>query len=217
MADLVISPHLDDAVFSLGQYLAGRPGTAVATVFAGRPDRSATGIWDQRCGFPDGREAMTARRAEDIEALAVLRCEAVHLDFYDLQYGRPATDEQISAAIRRLISERQPSTVLGPVGLVHPDHQQVGRVWRPVARQAALASIAYEELPYRVQFPAMATGAVGQLIAAGATAVAADRGGRDVKTRAIGAYRSQLGLMDTALCLYPERLWSLPDRPAPRV
>jgi len=209
MADLVISPHLDDAVFSLGQYLAGHPGTAVATVFAGRPDRSVTGIWDRRCGFADGREAMAARRAEDIEALAVLGCEAVHLDFYDRQYGRPATDERIGAAIRRLISERQPSTVLGPVGLVHPDHEQVGRVWRRIARQPAVAGIAYEELPYRVQFPAVATGAVGQLVAAGATAFAADPGGLPEKTRAIGAYRSQLGLIDSAQCLHPERLWSL--------
>ena len=215
MADLVISPHLDDAVFSLGQYLAGHPGTAVATVFAGRPEGATTGIWDHRCGFADGREAMAARRAEDIEALAVLRCEAVHLDFFDLQYGRPATDDEIGDAIRLLISELQPSTVLGPVGLVHPDHQQVGRVWPRIARRYASASIAYEELPYRVQFPALATAAVGTLVSVGATAVAADRGGLDEKTHAIGAYRSQLAVMDPALCLHPERLWSLPDLPAP--
>jgi len=36
---LVVSPHLDDAVLSCGRLLAGRPGSVVATVFAGVPSR----------------------------------------------------------------------------------------------------------------------------------------------------------------------------------
>jgi hypothetical protein len=35
---VVLSPHLDDAVLSVGRFLAANPGTVVITVFAGIPD-----------------------------------------------------------------------------------------------------------------------------------------------------------------------------------
>ena len=42
---LVVSPHLDDAVYSAGQFLAGRPGAVVVTMFAGQ----GSGVVDFRC------------------------------------------------------------------------------------------------------------------------------------------------------------------------
>jgi LmbE family N-acetylglucosaminyl deacetylase len=62
----VISPHLDDGVFSCGDLLASHPGAAVVTVFAGGPS-SSTDIkpWDAAAGFHPGDNVMAARRAED--------------------------------------------------------------------------------------------------------------------------------------------------------
>jgi hypothetical protein len=34
---LVVSPHLDDAVFGCGELIASRPGATVARLFAGPP------------------------------------------------------------------------------------------------------------------------------------------------------------------------------------
>jgi hypothetical protein len=51
-AALVISPHLDDAILSAGQFLVGRPHVTVATVFAGTPPTTdVLTSYDRSCGF----------------------------------------------------------------------------------------------------------------------------------------------------------------------
>ena len=81
---LVISPHLDDAVFSCGRLLAAAPGSIVVTVFAGIPPRDTPAPpWDRRAGFDRADEAMHARRDEDRRALARLDARPVWLDFLD--------------------------------------------------------------------------------------------------------------------------------------
>ena len=65
--NVVISPHLDDAVFSCGDWLATHPGAIVMTVFAGVPrDGALHTEWDNRCGFADASHAILARRAGPI-------------------------------------------------------------------------------------------------------------------------------------------------------
>ena len=60
---VVISPHLDDAVFGCGRLLASRPGSIVVTLFAGVPDDAGQLTdWDARCGFTTAGEAVWARR-----------------------------------------------------------------------------------------------------------------------------------------------------------
>ncbi|KAB0640285.1 PIG-L family deacetylase, partial [Burkholderia territorii] len=87
---LVVSPHLDDAVFSCGQLLAQSPGSVVVTVFAGIPAHgTAAPPWDRRAGFRTADEAMRTRRDEDRRALGTLGAHAVWLDFLDDQYDTP--------------------------------------------------------------------------------------------------------------------------------
>lgn len=65
----VVSPHLDDAVFSCGRFLASRPGAVVCTVFCGAPEPPMQTPWDTSAGHRDWSEAMSARIAEDERAL----------------------------------------------------------------------------------------------------------------------------------------------------
>nr|MBA3401482.1 PIG-L family deacetylase [Actinomycetota bacterium] len=74
---VVVSPHSDDGVLSLGAAMASwaRRGAQVEllTVFALDPSSDApAGGWDGRAGFSTEGEAAVGRRAEDTAACAIL-------------------------------------------------------------------------------------------------------------------------------------------------
>ena len=74
---VVVSPHLDDGVLSLGASMASwaRHGAAVEllTVLACDPaSKAPAGGWDSRGGFATEGESALARREEDRQACAVL-------------------------------------------------------------------------------------------------------------------------------------------------
>ena len=207
---LVLSAHLDDAVLSAGEFIAAHPGATVATVFAGVPEPGVRGWYDRQTETADGHAAMTLRRAEDAAALAVLDASALHLDLFDRQYRCRASDDGLAALLRDVLGAHRPDVVVGPVGLLHPDHRQLARVWPAVARERpGTAALAYEDLPYRLSF-AETAGRVRQFAAAhGAVAEAPGARNTDRKAAAIAAYASQLPLVYPDQCLVPERLWRL--------
>lgn len=149
---IVLSPHLDDAVFSCGALLAlWHPSVVVATICAGIPDETTgPGPFDIRSGFRSGAEAVTARRAEDLNAMRAIGATAVHLDVLDGAYG---SEEPIAAAVDQLLAPRPDGeVVLCPLGLHHPDHEAVACAFE---RQACrFRAWWYAELPYFQRFPA---------------------------------------------------------------
>ena len=94
-ATLVVSPHLDDAVFGCGDVLADNPGSRVITIFSGRPTGYAVPTeWDRAGGFEPGQDVVSLRRREDRDALSLLRARPVWLPFLDRQYGpAPGIDD----------------------------------------------------------------------------------------------------------------------------
>jgi len=90
---LAVSPHLDDACMAVGATLAalveaGQP-VVVCTVFAGQPlppFSSVATAFHTDCALGD--DAVSVRRAEDLQALAAIGGKAVHLDFLDAIYRR---------------------------------------------------------------------------------------------------------------------------------
>lgn len=153
---LVISPHLDDAVFSCGQAIAQAPGSVVVTVFAGIPARdTAAPPWDRRAGFRSADEAVRARRDEDRRALALLDARPVWLDFFDDQYGAPAATDEIAARLTDTLDAHPGYGVLAPAGLFHRDHLQVQQAALSVlhdlhaAGDTSRAWRFYEDAPYR--------------------------------------------------------------------
>jgi LmbE family N-acetylglucosaminyl deacetylase len=211
-AVLIISPHFDDAILSAGQFIAGRPDCVVATVLAGTPPtKSVLTNYDAVTGFKSATEAMDARRAEDLEAMSVLQAKARHLDSVDSQYGCRFEPEEVIAQLRELIDELDPEFIVGPLGLVHPDHEAV----RDALLEAVKASEAlwlYEDLPARVQHPESVHKAVGNLAKRGISLELGFIGTGAVarKMDALWSYRSQMGLPEFANrheLLVSERFW----------
>nr|WP_284508415.1 PIG-L family deacetylase [Caballeronia sp. INML5] len=219
---LVISPHLDDAVFSCGALLAASPGASVCTIFAGAPDTALATDWDAQCGFADAHQAMRERRVEDKAALHVLGARAVHLGFLDSQYtqgGTSATTAKIASAIRDVMRETDCATLLMPLGLFHSDHALVHTAAREACLSDATACIAYEDCLYR-RMDGLVQQRLVELIGSGIEAtplldpIDAATLSRciEAKQRAVQCYASQLkafgphGYDDV---LAPERFWTL--------
>lgn len=188
MTLVVVSPHLDDAVFSCGSLLAaqalGNRRPVVVTVCAGVPeDDGYVTQLDRAAGFASSREAVLARRLEDLAAADLLGYDAVHLDVLDGQYDR---DDPLDrrGAIRSAVVDAVADlaaigwAVIAPLGIRHADHRLVREALDPGA------DAFYAELPYRVLWPeAMPEVAAPDLVLPTCPA----------KEAAILCYRSQLG------------------------
>jgi LmbE family N-acetylglucosaminyl deacetylase len=191
---VVVSPHLDDAAFSLGATLAGaaREGRAVTvlSVFAGDPESDAPASWwDRAAGFATLGEAARARRDEDARACAELGASHVWLPFPDAAYEQEPDEDAVWAAVAAAVNGS--ATVLLPGSpLVHVDHAWLHDLLRrrplPNVRRLGL----YVEQPYRWRRRR-------QPLAPGAawTSARGTRADRRAKRRAVDAYRSQLPLM----------------------
>jgi LmbE family N-acetylglucosaminyl deacetylase len=218
----VISPHLDDAVFSCGAALAAHPGSLVITVLAGAPaDGARSTEWDTRCGFRDAAEAVAERRREDAAALAILGARPRWLDFMDSQYGPAPERAEIAAALATVLDEVEPAFVLYPLGLFHEDHLLVHAASRDaLAAREHVPALAYEDALYR-SLPGLLQKRLAALAHAGveATPMPLTSSGHQtgvalatLKARAVAAYASQLrafgpgGVDDTD---QPERGWCL--------
>ena len=109
---VVLSPHLDDAVLSIGASIAGltRRGARVdvVTVLAGDPLLSApAGAYDRSCGFTNAGEAAGIRRSEDALACGTIGANPVWLPFRTGDYCRypgAATEQTIVSAIESTLT-----------------------------------------------------------------------------------------------------------------
>ncbi|HZU12538.1 MAG TPA: PIG-L family deacetylase [Chloroflexota bacterium] len=135
---IVISPHLDDAVLSLGgtifQLAASGDEILVVTAFAGAagpPYSELARELHVRWGSPF--DVNRLRRAEDVAALTRLGAEARHLDIRDAIYRRAASGTWMYDAGH--VGERGEGTLSGPI---HPEDGWIPE--RLVQSVAALAS-----------------------------------------------------------------------------
>jgi len=167
MTVIVISPHLDDAVFGCGEYMAANAGAVCVTVFAGTPPQGYAKLnaWDTACGFAPGENVMAWRRKEDRKALAQLGAQAVHMDWLQGSYlnGAKGTRqrthpyqakeiaETISVVLEPLLGAEPHSQVVAPLGLVHSDHKRVHNACLLLLGTAIRPEqmLWYEESPYR--------------------------------------------------------------------
>jgi LmbE family N-acetylglucosaminyl deacetylase len=122
---LFVSPHLDDAVFACGAWIASAAPATVVTVFAGsaRPG-AASAPWDGECGFHAGDDVVALRREEDRAALALLGAQPIWLDFRDDQYGESRGADAIAVALADAIDREAASAIHCPLGLFHSDHRR---------------------------------------------------------------------------------------------
>ena len=218
----IVSPHLDDGVFTCGALLARRPGSAVITVFAGAPAVAGpVTAWDRAAGFGAGDDVIGVRRREDRAALRVLEATPVWLDFCDAQYGPPPKRPAVADALERALDTTGVSAVVIPLGLFHSDHRLAHDAALEVRRRRPdLAWLAAEDAIYR-RLPGLVDEAVARLEALGMTPRRIDGDGaaapaaHERKREAVACYRSQLralaapGMPGTGDIGGPERYWSL--------
>lgn len=183
---VVVSPHSDDGVLSLGAWMArwARAGCSVEllTVLALDPASEApTEGWDRRAGFVSEGEAARARREEDRAACVLLGVTPRWLPFGSVDFDRHGDDEAVWAAVRGVVEGAAAVLVPGSP-LTHPDHAWLNRLL--VDRIPSAGLWVYAEQPYTFR-------------AGGAPFDRAPSGARDrlAKWRATRAYRSQLPLL----------------------
>ena len=166
MTSIILSPHFDDAVLSLGGLVAAEADRViVATLFAGTPPKPVRGVWDLCCGFRNSDQAMQLRTQENENSLLACGIPSADIRNYcylDYQYRRagamPAGSSQnleqmMQCDIGALLEECSgaPVKLFAPGLELHPDHALV--------KQAALALrnagsgndvdyFLYQDLPY---------------------------------------------------------------------
>lgn len=205
---LVLSPHLDDAVLGLGQWLFTEPSVTVITVFAGIPADGTFTDYDRARGFKSSADAMCARRAEDADALDRLGCTPLWLDLLDRQYDPGPQDVQ--RALRPFVGLPREHTY-APLGVGHPDHVMLAQAARNLVPPGG-ELLCYEDLPARVLGPELVVAALNQICHEGfdidPLPVPLAAGLLDIKREAIGKYASQFpDGADNPAYLVPERVW----------
>ncbi len=230
---VIISPHLDDAVLSCGEFMSTYPGCTVMTVFAGAPERYPVPQreWDRQSGFHDGDDVMQRRREEDRAALRSLDASPIHLDFIEHTYNvgdRPVSPEVLAPEIESALREIDPTLILFPFGLANPDHDVTHQAMMQVrdayrCGDGEPAWMVYEDCGYK-HIPGMLAWRVSQLFRAKhwPTPVCPriDRA-KSRKADAIQCYPTQLRALnedwDIAIKLAapaPEQFWRLETPPS---
>ncbi len=203
----VVSPHLDDAVFSCAMLLASHPGSVVCTVLCGAPIPPQQTEWDRLAGHRDSSEALRARIAEDERALAVVGARAIRLPFFDGQYGGTPSIAELVAALTHAWRLTGFARLVAPLGLYHTDHVLVGDACRALLRsECPSKALLYEDAIYRAisgvareRYEAIAREGYDVTPLDEPTAASLRRpGAAAAKWRAVRAYRSQLRAFDDA-------------------
>jgi LmbE family N-acetylglucosaminyl deacetylase len=222
---VVVSPHSDDAVLSLGAAIAswGRRGAVVEllTVLALDPaSETSAGGWDGRAGFATEGEAAVRRRDEDRRACAILGASASWLPYGSVDYERHGGDDDVRAAVAAALVGAD-AVLLPGSPLTHPDHAWLVRA---LAGTRLPVVGLYAEQPYTRKegaAPAAPAWLEDLLGRADFEPVGAGLRDRVAKWRAIRQYRSQLPLLalegsvrrgPASLALLPELVAWAPGR-----
>ena len=199
---VAISPHLDDAAFSVGGLLAARARAGdrvtIVTCFTGnvaQPQGFALA-----CQLDKGLDAavdyMALRRDEDLAACAMIGAEAIHLPFLEAPHRGYASAAELFAerrmddgvllpltyALGELVESLAPDLLLGPLAVGdHVDHWIV----RDALAASAQTLLLWEDWPYlRRAGPLPGTPAVSHSLT---------DDDRQARLAMCGAYTSQLG------------------------
>ena len=211
---LVVSPHLDDAVLSMGQFLAGWPGATVMTVFSGIPEEESVTTFDVNSGFNNSTQAMMARWNEDERALAVLGSNRIHVGAIDNQYRKDddvVDVDNIIRCIKNAIDSLGITNLVMPLGLAHVDHAITNEACVVIAQNVDIPIWAYEDVPSRVLWPETVVEALDRLKGRKFKPSLSflGTGPMESKKEAIACYTSQLWALDQNVIFVPERIWKL--------
>ncbi len=183
----VISPHLNDAVFSVAEHMLSRPDWEFTIVcpFGGQPldepHRSKYLILHDEhqrvCEFA-GWDFINGPFLDDA-------ARSVDVVFHEL----------LAWVDNILYDVMRPAQVWWPVGIHHPDHHLVAQC------EGTPQRFHYEELPYRVLYPPRLWGQLGEL-------QGYDPSNLNKKRELCRMYASQVDDQLERTLYAPERLWA---------
>lgn len=220
MKVLAVSPHLDDAAFSVGGTLAGlaKAGHDVTVLTCFTRSVAVPKGFALACQTDKGLgpevDYMAVRRREDDAALAVLGVRQEHLNLleaphrgYDSApalFAGPRSDDHAWRDVADLLASQQADLWLAPQGLGgHVDHLQVLRAVAYLHRPTAW----WRDSPYILREPAARPGAD---LPPGLAMVELPQD-RDRRGSACAAYATQLGFQFGGACAMREALVDLPE------
>lgn len=163
--NLIISPHLDDAVFSLGGLISKEnTKTKIINVFSKVPEKPIFTYWDRMCGFANSTIAMNTRLSEDKVALlglGVQKDSIKYLLYLDNQYrkyikiNQKEIKRQISFDIEKCIKELLPQNIrlFIPMNALHKDHRMVRDIGIELYKKYyrdknSISLYLYQDMPY---------------------------------------------------------------------
>ncbi len=166
MKVLAVSPHLDDAAFSVGGVLArlvnsGHDVTVVTCFTATVPDPSGFALACQTDkGLPVDVDYMALRRDEDRAAMAVLGAHVLHLPLPEAPHRGYASaadlfagihpDDAVTEQLARRLARLAADVWLAPQGLGHHvDHLHVVRAMARLGRPTGW----WRDAPYVLREP----------------------------------------------------------------
>lgn len=172
----ILSPHLDDGVFSCGEYirkevLSGNTVTVV-TVFSGEAEPEALSEaakeFHSMCFLHDD-DAMAIRKQEDRGACEMLGCRYLYLDYPEYLYRSDSAGRKLCMNLSRMFDDGQDEEtafrqqlaarletlcgeydlVLAPVGVGgHRDHLMIRDLLLDYAERKQTPVLFYEDVPY---------------------------------------------------------------------
>ncbi|MFA6460922.1 MAG: PIG-L family deacetylase [Candidatus Woesearchaeota archaeon] len=162
---IILSPHFDDAVLSVGSIISEHHGPKYLLTFFSTPTITPQYLthWDEMCGFTASVDAREIRTQENVNAAHWLGAKVINMDYVDNQYElrSPLDNSTIVEAIVKDIEKIIESTngaqvtIIGPSyfgeGFTHPDHLLVSQAFVQVLTTACYANATfyfYEDLPY---------------------------------------------------------------------
>jgi hypothetical protein len=150
--ELVLSPHLDDAVLDCWSLLASERELNVVNLFAGVPPPGRLTLWDEMTGATDSAERARERIGEGAIALARAGRKARNLTNLDGQYRSRLSTPRLGPLDASLVASiGSASRVYVPAGIGgHSDHRFARRYGQMLLR-AGMPVTLYAELPYCVQ------------------------------------------------------------------
>ena len=163
---VVLSPHFDDGVLSLGGLMAKRENELlVVTFFTQRPTKIVHTKWDRISGFSDSDDAIFSRTKENENSLMPFNTIIKNYNYPDFQYRKENQDKEIQNEIAKDIKsiietyKNREIFIYGPgtfgKKIMHPDHKIVHDALMDFFRtnkNPDLHFFVYEDFPYIRQF-----------------------------------------------------------------
>jgi LmbE family N-acetylglucosaminyl deacetylase len=138
MSNVIFSPHTDDAIFSLGDYILDNERITIASAFSGVPTDDV------------GYKKHTLLRQEHDKACAVVNAKVINNDLLDDVYGKQDKNVLTNWVISII---KDFDHIYIPLGIHHPDHILLSDTIFSVMDNFVKEYFFYSELPYRVLYP----------------------------------------------------------------